>query len=42
LKSALLSSVSHDLRSPLTAINTAAASLLTYGEHFDPKHRMAC
>ncbi|WP_343612304.1 ATP-binding protein [Novosphingobium sp.] len=37
LKSALLSSVSHDLRSPLTAINTAAASLLTYGEHFDPE-----
>ncbi|WP_206239572.1 ATP-binding protein [Novosphingobium terrae] len=37
LKSALLSSVSHDLRSPLTAINTAAASLLAYGEHFDPE-----
>jgi two-component system sensor histidine kinase KdpD len=36
LKSALLSSVSHDLRSPLTAINTAAASLLAYGDHFDP------
>lgn len=35
LKSALLSSVSHDLRSPLTAINTAATSLLHYGEHFD-------
>jgi two-component system sensor histidine kinase KdpD len=37
LKSALLSSVSHDLRSPLTAINTAATSLLHYGEHFDPE-----
>ncbi len=37
LKSALLSSVSHDLRSPLTAINTAASSLLSYGEHFDPE-----
>lgn len=36
LKSALLSSVSHDLRSPLTAINTAAASLLAYGDRFDP------
>jgi two-component system, OmpR family, sensor histidine kinase KdpD len=35
LKSALLSSVSHDLRSPLTAINTAAASLLSYGDQFD-------
>ncbi len=35
LKSALLASVSHDLRSPLTAISTSAASLLEYGEQFD-------
>ena len=35
LKSALLSSVSHDLRSPLTAINASAASLLAFGDHFD-------
>ena len=35
LKSALLSSVSHDLRSPLTVINASAASLLTFGDSFD-------
>lgn len=35
LKSALLASVSHDLRSPLTAISTAAASLQAFGPQFD-------
>jgi two-component system sensor histidine kinase KdpD len=35
LKTALLSSVSHDLRSPLTAISTSAASLLEFGASFD-------
>ena len=35
LKTVLLSSVSHDLRSPLTAINTSAASLLQFGKSFD-------
>jgi len=35
LKSALLASVSHDLRSPLTAISTSAASLLSFGAQFD-------
>lgn len=35
LKSALLSSVSHDLRSPLTAISASAASLLHFGPQFD-------
>lgn len=35
LKSALLASVSHDLRSPLTAISASAASLLTFGPQFD-------
>lgn len=37
LKSALLSSVSHDLRSPLTAISASAASLLHFGPQFDPE-----
>lgn len=32
LKSALLASVSHDLRTPLTAISASASSLLEYGE----------
>ena len=32
LKSTLLSSVSHDLRTPLTAISTAAAGLLEFGD----------
>ena len=35
LKSALLASVSHDLRTPLTAISSSAASLLAYGDSFD-------
>ena len=35
LKTALLASVSHDLRTPLTTISTSAASLLAFGEHFD-------
>lgn len=35
LKTALLASVSHDLRSPLTAISTSAASLLAFGSQFD-------
>jgi two-component system sensor histidine kinase KdpD len=35
LKTALLSSVSHDLRSPLTAISASAASLLEFGARFD-------
>ncbi|MBN9143425.1 MULTISPECIES: ATP-binding protein [unclassified Novosphingobium] len=35
LKSALLASVSHDLRSPLTAISASAASLLSFGAQFD-------
>lgn len=35
LKSALLSSVSHDLRTPLTAISASASSLIEYGGHID-------
>lgn len=35
LKSALLSSVSHDLRTPLTAISAAASSLVTYESQLD-------
>ena len=35
LKTTLLASVSHDLRTPLTAISTAAASLRTFGAQFD-------
>lgn len=35
LKSALLSSISHDLRTPLTAISTAAASLRQFGQEID-------
>lgn len=35
LKSALLSSVSHDLRTPLTAISAAASSLVTYESELD-------
>jgi two-component system, OmpR family, sensor histidine kinase KdpD len=37
LKTALLSSVSHDLRTPLTAIRTSASSLLTFKNQFDPE-----
>jgi len=35
LKTALLSSVSHDLRTPLTTIATAASSMLTFGDQID-------
>jgi len=35
LKSALLSSVSHDLRTPLTAISASASSLIEFGSRFD-------
>lgn len=35
LKSALLSSVSHDLRTPLTAISASASSLIEFGHQFD-------
>lgn len=35
LKSALLSSVSHDLRTPLTAISASASSLIEYGSRLD-------
>ena len=37
LKNALLSSVSHDLRTPLTAIETAATSLRTFRHTLSPK-----
>lgn len=39
LRSALLSSVSHDLRSPLASIIGAASSLEHYGERMDGKDR---
>ncbi len=35
LKSALLSSVSHDLRTPLTIISASASSLIEFGSRFD-------
>lgn len=35
LKSALLSSVSHDLRTPLTAISASASSLIEFGTRLD-------
>ncbi|MCB2080861.1 MAG: DUF4118 domain-containing protein [Novosphingobium sp.] len=35
LKSALLSSVSHDLRTPLTTISASASSLINYGTRLD-------
>ena len=35
LKSALLSSVSHDLRTPLTSITASASSLIEFGGRFD-------
>lgn len=37
LKTALLSSVSHDFRTPLTAISASASSLLAYRDKFDPE-----
>ncbi|WP_374614779.1 ATP-binding protein [Sphingorhabdus sp.] len=39
LKSALLSSVSHDFRTPLTAISASASSMLDYGEKLDSNVR---
>ena len=39
LRSALLSSVSHDLRTPLASIIGATTSLTTYGENFSPENR---
>jgi len=36
LKSALLSSVSHDLRTPLTIIRASASSLIDYGDQLEP------
>lgn len=39
LRAALLSSVSHDLRTPLAAIIGSATSLLEYGEAFSPTDR---
>lgn len=40
LKTALLASVSHDFRTPLTAISASASSLVAYGERFDPETSM--
>lgn len=37
LKTALLASVSHDFRTPLTAISASASSLIAYGEKLDPE-----
>jgi two-component system sensor histidine kinase KdpD len=39
LKTALLSSVSHDFRTPLTIISTAASSMLTFGSEIDTATR---
>jgi two-component system sensor histidine kinase KdpD len=39
LRQALLSSISHDFRSPLAAIIGSATSLLEYGDKFDPEVR---
>jgi len=39
LRAALLSSVSHDLRSPLASIVGAAESLMAYGENMPPEDR---
>ncbi len=39
LRSALLTSVSHDLRTPLTYIIGALTSLRSYGDHFDAETR---
>ncbi len=39
LRSALLSSISHDLRTPLASIIGSASSLLTYGQDFDQPTR---
>jgi two-component system sensor histidine kinase KdpD len=37
LKSALLSSVSHDFRTPLTTISASASSLIDYGDRLEPE-----
>ena len=39
LRDALVSSISHDLRTPLTAILTSATSLRTYGDRFSDEVR---
>ena len=39
LRSALLTSLSHDLKTPLASITGAATSLREYGERFDAKQR---
>lgn len=39
LQTALLSSISHDFRTPLSAILTSASSLRAYGEQFTPETR---
>ena len=39
LRSALLSSLSHDLRTPLVSIMGAASSLLNYGDSLDSSSR---
>lgn len=39
LRSAVLSSLSHDLRTPLVAIKGAASSLISYGDQLDPEAR---
>lgn len=39
LRSALLSSVSHDLRTPLASIIGSTTSLLEYGDSFSPENR---
>ncbi len=41
LKTALLSSVSHDFRTPLATISASASSLLSYGHQFDDAQRSA-
>lgn len=39
LKTALLSSISHDMRTPLSAISASASSLLSYGENLSDDTR---
>ena len=39
LRNALLSSISHDLRTPLAAVLASATSLLEFGDRFDAKTR---
>jgi two-component system sensor histidine kinase KdpD len=40
LRDALLSSISHDFRTPLTAIMASVTSLRTYGDRFEPAVRL--